>query len=810
MKHAAWLFLSSAYAMSASSCDGCYQAWVGGAGGAGGDSAAGTGGQTGSVSSSGPGSTGAGAGLPAHMGGANRPPLARSESFVTENGEVMLFNLIANDTDPDGDLVMRINFTQPSHGMIIDLSGELYYAVAPGFVGEDMLTYEIQDEYGGTDTADVYIYTPAKTYYVSPTGNDTNIGTSPSGPWRTLTRVQTLFCGGAVAPGDAILLQRSGVWRESLTTCNRSGEDARPIVIGAYGDNVPGGFIAPTPVITGSDEITGWTQDTGGVWKASVTGPVADLYWNGARQTPARFPDTTWMLNKPATPGLPAQINADGLTGAAGAYAGATLRMRTVNWAYESRGVTASSPGSITLDSAPTHDVSDGAWGFFLDGKRAFLDAPGEWFHDTGTGTLYFYPPGGAAPQDGLVEAVVRDRVLEISNTANVGAYVVADTLALRHAAEAALVVSYLNHHATVRHAEITDSYWGMRVFADNVAVVGTQFARTRGNALWLEGANNRVERSEFHDIAVIPGYGEPTWGYFGVQVNGGGSVARQNILDGIGYTGITAAGNNVLIEENVVRRSNAILNDGGSIAFDNCDGLTVRRNIVTEPVGSLEGVSPDAGPSKSPYRPILFGIYFGNTSITNTTVEGNIATQHTGGITVDHTMASAAAVVRDNLLFDNTDQQVMFSDQSVGSCLQSYDETFTGNTLMSGDPSQKLMFHQNVTCATPVDWGTFDNNRYYAPYGDDILYRDQLMNAQYTGSYTLAEWQADSGDDASSQTLAAGLQLGPNVKPRLEYNTGRTVRIAAPPGAWRWPDGTDATMPIDIPAFSAVLLLPK
>ena len=48
----------------------------------------------------------------------------------------------------------------------------------------------------------------ATIYYVSPTGNDNNNGTSQSTPWRTIDRVnQSTY---SIQPGDQVLFQRGG------------------------------------------------------------------------------------------------------------------------------------------------------------------------------------------------------------------------------------------------------------------------------------------------------------------------------------------------------------------------------------------------------------------------------------------------------------------------------------------------------------------------------------------------------------------------------------------------------------------------
>jgi hypothetical protein len=72
--------------------------------------------------------------------------------------------------------------------------------------------------------------TGPQTYYVSPAGSDTNSGTSPSTPWKTLTPVNNTM----LHPGDQLLLLRGGTWSGRLNVLG-SGTATAPISVGAYG-----------------------------------------------------------------------------------------------------------------------------------------------------------------------------------------------------------------------------------------------------------------------------------------------------------------------------------------------------------------------------------------------------------------------------------------------------------------------------------------------------------------------------------------------------------------------------------------------
>jgi hypothetical protein len=83
----------------------------------------------------------------------------------------------------------------------------------------------------------------ATTYYVSPTGSDDSAGTSIEKPWKTCTKVDAF----KFAPGDIILFQRGGEWRDRLQASS-DGAEGLPITYDAYGDGAK-------PRIYGSDVL---------------------------------------------------------------------------------------------------------------------------------------------------------------------------------------------------------------------------------------------------------------------------------------------------------------------------------------------------------------------------------------------------------------------------------------------------------------------------------------------------------------------------------------------------------------------------
>lgn len=73
---------------------------------------------------------------------------------------------------------------------------------------------------------------PGVTYYVSPTGDDSAAGTSPSTAWRTLSRADKQV----YQPGQRLLLQGGATFTGSLEfKTGVGGDSAHPVVVGSYG-----------------------------------------------------------------------------------------------------------------------------------------------------------------------------------------------------------------------------------------------------------------------------------------------------------------------------------------------------------------------------------------------------------------------------------------------------------------------------------------------------------------------------------------------------------------------------------------------
>jgi len=575
----------------------------------------------------------------------------------------------------------------------------------------------------------------AATYYVSPTGNDSNNGTSQGTSWRSIARVQQLEYN--FQPGDQVLFQRGGFYPGQLNI-GASGTAAQPIVIGAYGTGA-------LPEISGANLVTGWTVHQGNIWRANVAQGVKHVRVNGGLMTLARFPNTGWLRVNTSSN---TTLNSAGLTQSNGHWNGARLVIRSTNWCYENAEISGFNNGTLTFP-AIVYNPGNYDWGFFVCNKLSELDAPGEWYHDATSGVLYLWAPASADPNGTQVLASVHE------NGINVGwerSRIRIQDLAFRGQNYAGInngggsyvtitgcTFEYLNH--------------GVRSYGSYGDYSNNTVRNTFATGLALIDHHSTIENNTITDIALYPGLGESFWGYYGMYAMGEANTVRRNTITRAGNSGLFLAGS-PLVEKNIIRECLATVNDGGGIYWDNSDGMIIQDNIVEDLDGNMESIAMDYFVN---YK-IGHGIYFGNAVINNTIVRRNTVSNCRGaGIHVDHTMVSSGIQVRDNVLYDN-DIQLSLSDYSnyngPGAAppyhVPSYNSVYSGNTLYCMNKDQLCVQQYHVYNTNLVDFGTFSNNRHFNPFNELSTFILNLTNGTYK-YHSLQRWQADRNEETGS-----------------------------------------------------------
>ncbi len=88
----------------------------------------------------------------------NQLPVAVDDAATTAEDTAAIINVLANDSDPDQDILQVESVTQGSHGAVVNHgNGTLTYTPHPNYFGTDGFSYTISDGRGGTATANVLV-----------------------------------------------------------------------------------------------------------------------------------------------------------------------------------------------------------------------------------------------------------------------------------------------------------------------------------------------------------------------------------------------------------------------------------------------------------------------------------------------------------------------------------------------------------------------------------------------------------------------------------------------------------------------------
>ncbi|HEV2437785.1 MAG TPA: PDZ domain-containing protein [Verrucomicrobiae bacterium] len=240
----------------------------------------------------------------------------------------------------------------------------------------------------------------AQPYFVSPAGDDANPGTLDR-PFATLQRAQQ-----AVRQERGTVYLRGGTYYlpETLVfTAQDSGTKDSPVIYQAYKNE--------QPVISGGVRLTGlkWRSYKNGILQTQAPKDLRteELFVNGRRQILARYPNYD-----------PTAKYFDGFTSAA------DIKRRAARWADPAGGYAYAMQSSlwgdftwrITGKDANGDLTKVGGWQNnrgggpnphiqFVENIFEELDAPGEWFLNNKTHTLYYYPPAGLDLNQATMEA---------------------------------------------------------------------------------------------------------------------------------------------------------------------------------------------------------------------------------------------------------------------------------------------------------------------------------------------------------------------------------------------------------------------
>jgi parallel beta-helix repeat protein len=330
-------------------------------------------------------------------------------------------------------------------------------------------------------------------YYISASGNDAANGTSESTAWKSIGRVnQHTF-----KAGDEILFECGERFIGELLIRN-SGTAENPINIGSYSNGAK-------PVISGAINAANWISLNNGMFVGDISQKVYQLFADGKMKDLARIPakgfyaieagDKRNLIDNQHL-NLPYNLT------------GAMVRIRAVNWQYETAKVASHSGGCITFEENMMYQCNS-RYGYLLDNKLEFLTEEGQWFWDEKTKKLFLKPENSMPAELQTIEAVVCKNGITIAeNVSNISI----SNLQIEKYENAAILGLGNSSHIYISDCNINNiNVYGiyLEINSGNYSITKNTITDIRGRGIsTLESSNNVIEYNTVLRCGLEPGYG--------------------------------------------------------------------------------------------------------------------------------------------------------------------------------------------------------------------------------------------------------------------------------------------------------------
>jgi hypothetical protein len=548
---------------------------------------------------------------------------------------------------------------------------------------------------------------------------------------------------------------------------------------------------------------------------------------NGQRLTPARYPNRGFLtIDKSYGKD---SIESNGLRENDGYWNGATLRIRPIDWVYETRTVQSYQKGLIIQGSQDRYLVEKSfeqrtnsgktgiyafqkGYGFYLEGLHTMVDTAGEWSWQSGK--LLVQMPEGEQPGEKILDAVVHDYGVWLAPGVQ---HVVISGLEFKQIEKAGIGGTWHIKDVTISNNNFHDIHrsgiWFDSASA-RVVVSKNRFSDILGRGIsMLEATGSEIAHNDLKRIGLSRGHG---WS----GVNGASGIllhnterkiqydtsfahhntVRYNRVDSCGYNGIRVDGHHNLVEYNVIDHCSLTLNDGANLyCFAAGPGVThhsiFRKNIVRYSIGDSKA---------TPNNPNLaFGIYIDNNSY-GMLVEDNtvIATGASGILNND---GSYNNTFRNNIVFDCQDGLGFAEWANVGKV---YGLLVEGNTVIAPKPKQWAVSMTNWL-APKLDVGIMRNNRYIGLASTNFFYYTTKQIPQASRlPLSFEQYQSIINNEKGSSVVSAATEWAKGLESMVYVNDSTTEKIIQIAPGSRLPDSTMAAGKLTLPPYSSIVIL--
>jgi hypothetical protein len=516
-------------------------------------------------------------------------------------------------------------------------------------------------------------------FHVSPSGREDASGTKEA-PFGTLTQAR-----------DAIrILKKKGGLNEAVTVWVHGGiyemSDTLALdVIDSGSEKFPMVYRnveGDKPVFIGAPKVEGFSQHQGQILKADIKGMdfgkagIRQLLFNGKRQPLARYPNAD-----PADPlyagwAFLKDVPKDKIEGHAWkrvAYLDSKdVREWAKPWELEINifagygwwnfimpvATVDRTENTITLKKDCGYDLHPHNR-YFIQNALEELDAPGEWYIDRGSDTLYFWPPAsGGEVRIPKLESFVK--------MAAATKHITIRGLHFTGCTQTAVSMSGAEN-CTIAGCVITEvGGWngaGISMHGKNNVATGNEVSFTGstgisvagGDRLKLESGNNVADNNHVHHPGMIQKNGA------GIGLGGVGNKATHNHIHHTPRMAVQFTGNNLVIDYNHMHHTVLETQDGGAVYTGGRDwissrGTSLKYNFIHDTIGVGQGSEG----LKHPH--FTWGIYMDDNA-GGLDIVGNIVVRSArAGL---HLHNGRDHIIENNIFVDGGERQVEYSGWS-------------------------------------------------------------------------------------------------------------------------------------------------
>lgn len=668
--------------------------------------------------------------------------------------------------------------------------------------------------------------------HVSPAGSDANPGTQAA-PLATLTGAR-----------DAIrAIRKDQPLAESFTVWITPGtyEVSQPLILEAQDSGTETFSITfraageAAPLFVGAPKITGFIPHQDAILKADLSAlnlkdkdlTLRQLLLNGERQPLARYPNVDpadplyqgWAF----LPEFPNPLPENHLWKSEAYLKPQDIRQWAHpeeveidifaqygwwNWILPVKSLDPNT-GKLTLAKPCGYDLHPHNRYYFQNALEE-LDAPGEWYFDKRSQTLYFRPPAPLTEQN-EVRLPTLDTFIKLGGNVN---HITFRGLHFTGCNKTAILLENTNHctvaACTLRHVGHFNgsaiSIYGGR----HNRAIGNNISHSGGPGITLGGgdrktltpAHNLADNNHIHHVGRINKNGA------GISLTGVGNTVSHNLIHHTPRMGIQFSGNNLVIEYNHIHHTVLETQDGGAVYTGGRDwissrGTQFRYNFIHDTIGVGQG------PDGLHHPHFTWGIYMDDNA-GGLDIVGNIVARSARASL--HLHNGRDHLIENNIFIDGGERQIEFNGWNATHAffIRHHPTMIEGWDSIQGQPAWKSMRNIGLDPRHAVreDGTVMSGNRFQK---NIIFWTDPALRYLDLRNCTPAHNLSDHNLvwNAGHPIRTAVTKIGPDTSAEL-LDTASLLK-ATPDGkspkGWGWVHRPDPSL--NIAAHNGVIEVP-